>query len=98
MSTTAAGRPIRPAPPRRVAEALPPALALDRYTVRQQLLTVTAQRYDILDDSGAPPSFLSTHPSSDARAAAIRERTRSLTGPKPEPLAIDWKAVQASVK
>ena len=48
--------------------------------------------------SGAPPSFLSTHPSSDARAAAIRERTRSLTGPKPEPLAIDWNAVQASVK
>ena len=57
MSTTAAGRPIRPAPPRRVAEAIPPALALDRYTVRQQLLTVTAQRYDILDDSGAPVLF-----------------------------------------
>lgn len=48
--------------------------------------------------AGAAPSFLSTHPSSEDRAAAIRKRTQSLTVPNPEPLAIDWKAVQASIK
>jgi len=48
--------------------------------------------------SGAPPSFLSTHPSSTDRAAAIRARTKALPNPAPEPLAIDWEAVKTSIR
>ena len=47
---------------------------------------------------GASPSFLSTHPSSGGRAAAIRARTKALSGPAPEPLPIDWDAVKASLR
>ncbi len=46
---------------------------------------------------GVSPSFLSTHPSSDDRAAVIRARARALSQPPGEPLPIDWKAVKASI-
>jgi len=46
---------------------------------------------------GAAPSFFSTHPSSDDRAAVIRARARALGQPPGEPLPIDWKAVKASI-
>jgi len=47
---------------------------------------------------GAPPSFLSTHPSSAGRAAAIRERAKGLGGAETSPLPIDWDAVKAAVR
>lgn len=47
---------------------------------------------------GTPPTFLSTHPSSAGRAAAIRERRAELSGLKERPLSIDWAAVQASIR
>jgi Zn-dependent protease with chaperone function len=47
---------------------------------------------------GAPPSFLSTHPSSTGRAAAIRERTKALGTTRGEPLPIDWDAVKTSIR
>ena len=47
---------------------------------------------------GAAPSFLSTHPSSNDRAAVIRARAKAL-GDRPfEPLPIDWNAVKASIR
>lgn len=46
---------------------------------------------------GTPPSFLSTHPSSADRANALRDRARVLGGSAVKPLAIDWKAVKASM-
>jgi beta-barrel assembly-enhancing protease len=48
--------------------------------------------------SGAPPSFLSTHPSSVDRAAAIRARAKTLANTSAEPLPIDWDAVKASIR
>jgi beta-barrel assembly-enhancing protease len=48
--------------------------------------------------SGAPPSFLSTHPSSTDRAEAIRARTRTLASAAAEPIPIDWEAVRASIR
>lgn len=48
--------------------------------------------------SGAPPSFLSTHPSSADRANAIRARAKALATPATEPLPIDWDAVKASIR
>lgn len=48
--------------------------------------------------SGAPPSFLSTHPSSADRATAIRARAKALANPATEPLPIDWDAVKASIR
>ena len=59
-----------------------------------------ARFFDRLANTGgaAPPSFLSTHPSSADRAAAIRKRTEALQGPRPERLSIDWPAVQASIR
>ncbi len=48
---------------------------------------------------GAPPSFLSTHPSSTDRAAAIRARARAVANEKADdPLPIDWEAVKASIR
>lgn len=47
---------------------------------------------------GAPPSFLSTHPSSTGRAAAIRERTQALGSVPTARLPIDWDAVKGSVR
>lgn len=47
---------------------------------------------------GAPPSFLSTHPSSTDRAAAIRARAKSTPSGPIEPLPIDWDAVKASIR
>lgn len=47
---------------------------------------------------GASPSFLSTHPSSEGRAAAIRERAKALGGMATDPLPIDWNAVKASLR
>lgn len=47
---------------------------------------------------GVPPSFLSTHPSSTDRAAAIRARAQSMSSPPAEPLPIDWDAVKASIR
>ena len=52
----------------------------------------------LAETSGAPPSFLSTHPSSTDRAAAIRGRANALANAKPKPLAVDWAAVQASIR
>lgn len=46
---------------------------------------------------GAPPSFLSTHPSSASRATTLRERARARNGSLPAPLPIDWKMVKASI-
>ncbi len=46
---------------------------------------------------GASPSFFSTHPSSDDRAAAIRARAQALGQREVEPLPIDWTAVRASI-
>lgn len=59
-----------------------------------------ARFFDRLANIGgaAPPAFLSTHPSSADRAAAIRKRTEALPGSRPERLAIDWPAVQASIR
>ena len=58
-----------------------------------------ARFFDRLAEAGAPPSFLSTHPSSTDRAASIRARARSLAPAKPiEPLPIDWDAVKASIR
>ncbi len=48
--------------------------------------------------TGAPPSFLSTHPSSTDRAAAIRARTKALPNPNVKPLELDWEAVKASIR
>lgn len=50
------------------------------------------------NNGGAPPSFLSTHPSSVDRAAAIRERTRQLGDTKISPVPLDWAEVQASLR
>lgn len=47
---------------------------------------------------GAPPSFLSTHPSSMGRADAIRERTHALGAVRTARLPIDWDAVKSSVR
>lgn len=47
---------------------------------------------------GAAPSFLSSHPSSTDRAAAIRTRPKPPGSPSPEPLPIDWDAVKASIR
>ncbi|MEO8500825.1 MAG: M48 family metalloprotease [Vicinamibacteria bacterium] len=47
---------------------------------------------------GAAPSFLSTHPSSTDRAAAIRARVKPPGSPAPEPLPIDWDAVKAAIR
>jgi predicted Zn-dependent protease len=47
---------------------------------------------------GTPAAFLSTHPSSAGRAAALRERSRASAAPEAEPLPIDWSAVQASIR
>jgi len=47
---------------------------------------------------GASPSFLSTHPSSGDRAAAIRARAKALGHRTVEPLPIDWTAVRASIR
>jgi len=47
---------------------------------------------------GAPPSFLSTHPSSAGRAAAIRERARALGASPGTSLPVDWDAVKAAVR
>ncbi|MEO8360972.1 MAG: M48 family metallopeptidase [Vicinamibacteria bacterium] len=50
-------------------------------------------------NEGPTPSFISTHPSSGDRAAAIRQRTESLASSvKPQPLDIDWKGVQSSIR
>ncbi len=58
-----------------------------------------ARFFDRLGETGgAPPAFLSTHPSSAGRAAAIRQRTEGLRGAKAEPLSIDWSAVRASIR
>ena len=58
-----------------------------------------ARFFDRLGDTeGAPPSFLSTHPSSAGRAAAIRQRTEAFRGANAEPLGMDWRAVQASIR
>lgn len=46
---------------------------------------------------GGAPSFLSTHPSSDNRAAGIRARAKALGDRSSEPLPIDWNAVKASI-
>ncbi len=46
---------------------------------------------------GTPPSFLSTHPSSTGRAAAIRAREKALGNRPTEPLPVDWEAVKASL-
>jgi predicted Zn-dependent protease len=48
--------------------------------------------------SGASPSFLSTHPASGDRAAAIRARATALGHRTIEPLSIDWNAVKASIR
>ena len=47
---------------------------------------------------GGAPSFLSTHPSSDNRAALIRARAKALGDRPGEPLTIDWNAVKASIE
>lgn len=47
---------------------------------------------------GASPSFLSTHPSSNDRAALIRARGKALGDRPAEPLSIDWNAVKASIR
>ncbi|MBK5255110.1 MAG: M48 family metallopeptidase [Vicinamibacteria bacterium] len=47
---------------------------------------------------GAPPSFLSTHPSSAGRADAVRERGRGVDAANARPLPIDWDAVKASIR
>ena len=47
--------------------------------------------------SGAAPSFLSTHPASADRAAAIRKRAEALKSLPGQPLDIDWGKVKASV-
>lgn len=52
----------------------------------------------LAETSGAPPSFLSTHPSSADRSAAIRARTKALGRAETEPLEIDWSAVKASIR
>ena len=58
-----------------------------------------ARFFDRLAEAGgAPPSFLSTHPSSVDRSAAIRARTKALVRADPEPLEIDWKAVKESIR
>lgn len=47
---------------------------------------------------GAPPSFLSTHPSSAGRAAAIRERANGLGNADASPLPIDWDVVREAAR
>ncbi len=47
---------------------------------------------------GTPAAFLSTHPSSAGRAAALRERSSPSAAARAEPLPIDWSAVQASIR
>ena len=57
-----------------------------------------ARFFDRLAEAeGAPPSFMSTHPSSAGRAAAIRERAKALENVRAEPLDIDWDAVKAAL-
>lgn len=58
-----------------------------------------ARFFDRLQNQGPnPPSFLSTHPASADRAAAIRRKTDGLKDFVAEPLGIDWPAVQASLR
>jgi predicted Zn-dependent protease len=52
----------------------------------------------LADDDGSSPSFLSTHPSSRDRAAAIRERAKGLSANASKPLPVDWNAVKASLR
>ncbi len=52
----------------------------------------------LAETSGAPPSFLSTHPSSTDRAAAIRARAKSTPTAPIDPLRVDWEAVKASIR
>jgi predicted Zn-dependent protease len=47
---------------------------------------------------GGTPAFLSTHPTSAGRAAAIRERAEALGKAKTERLPVDWDAVKASIR
>ena len=56
-STSLPPRLVRPAPPSRIAVPVVPVFTLDYYTVRQQMLVMTAEKYDILDRSGTPVLF-----------------------------------------
>ena len=57
-----------------------------------------ARFFDRLNEKGlAAPSFLSTHPASADRAAAIRKRAEASKPAPGQPLDIDWGKVKASV-
>ncbi len=68
-----------------VAAGLPPA-ALPAFFTRMQRL-----------EAAGLPGFLSTHPDTAARIAALREQIVQLPAIPAEPLAIDWNAVEASL-
>jgi len=47
-------------------------------------------------NGGDPPAFLSTHPDLGERIASLK--TLTAAQPRPLPIAVDWKAVQSSLK
>lgn len=68
-----------------VAAGLPPQALPDFFSRLQR------------QEAESLPSFLSTHPDTAARIASLREQVARLPAGPARPLAIDWKAVQASL-